>query len=302
MWRWRNRYYGLPFIGIRIGYFNRALAQQVGARVPATWKDPAWTFEAFREAAQKATGRSEAGATRWGADMAAASVRRDWQPWVWNNGGDLFDAEGTRIEFDQPPAVEALEFLVDLVHRHRVAPSPQQLSDAGGRAGIFRTGNLLAYHAPVNNIAQNRQGASFDWSLFGLPRGKGKTVWASGGGVGWFTPAGSRVKDETWELMKFLASKESVRIEALRGEVPPSRRSVAADPAYVNPPEAPRGDMMVVREALEVMHLEPPLLNGIDVDRILTEELTPVWRGERPVREALAGAAAKVKPLLNPAS
>jgi hypothetical protein len=60
--------------------------------------------------------------------------------------------------------------------------------------------------------------------------------------------------------------------------------------------------MKVVSEALEVMHLEPPLLNGVDIDRILTEELTPVWRAEKPVREAIASAAAKVKPLLNPAS
>ena len=301
MWRFKNRYYGYPFIGIRIGYFNRTLAQQTGARVPTSWKDPAWTFDAFREAAQKAT--SSAGATpRWGADMAAANVRRDWQPWVWNNGGNLFNEDGTKLEFDQPPAVEAIEFLVDLMHRHRVAPTPQQLTDAGGRNPIFRGGNLLAYHAPTNNVAQNRQATTFDWSLFGLPRGKGKQVWASGGGTGWFMPATTKVKDETWELIKFLAGKESVRIEALRGEVPPSRRSIAADPAWVNPPEAPKADMKVVAEALEVMHIEPPLLNGVDVDRILTEELIPVWLGEKPVREAIASAAAKVKPLLNTAS
>ena len=52
-------------------------------------------------------------------------------------------------------------------------------------------------------------------------------------------------------------------------------------------------------EALEVMHIEPPLLNGVEIDRILTEELTPVWQGAKPVREALTAASAKVKPLLN---
>src|SRR5688500_14926798 len=55
LWKWKGKYYGLPFLGIRIGFFNRALALQSGAKVPTTWKDPAWTFQAFLEAEQKLT-------------------------------------------------------------------------------------------------------------------------------------------------------------------------------------------------------------------------------------------------------
>jgi multiple sugar transport system substrate-binding protein len=299
LWKWKGKYYGMPFLGIRIGYFNRALAQQSGAKIPTTWKDPAWTFQAFLEAAQRATVRSGTTASRWGADMSAANARRDWQPWVWNNGGDLFNASGTKVEFDQPPAVEALEFLVDLMHKHRVAPTPQELQSAN-RATLFQGGNLLMYHEPVNNVAANRRNASFDWSLFGLPKGKAKTVSASGGGVGWFLTGTSNVKDETWELLKVLASKESVRMEAVRGEAPPSRRSIANEPAFINPAEPPKGDMKVVVEALEAMHVEQALINGVEIDRILSEELTPVWRGEKPLREAIANAANRARPLVNP--
>jgi multiple sugar transport system substrate-binding protein len=125
---------------------------------------------------------------------------------------------------------------------------------------------------------------------------------SSGGGVGWFMTASSKVKDETWELMKVLASKDGVRLEAVRGEAPPSRKSVANEPAFINPPEPPKGDMKVVVEALEVIHVETPLLNGVEIDRILGEELTPVWRGEKTIRQAITDAANKVRPLLNPAS
>ena len=68
---------------------------QTGAKVPTTWKDPSWTFRAFLEAAQKTTTRQGSSASRWGADVSGATARRDWQPWVWNNGGDLFNADGT---------------------------------------------------------------------------------------------------------------------------------------------------------------------------------------------------------------
>ena len=60
--------------------------------------------------------------------------------------------------------------------------------------------------------------------------------------------------------------------------------------------------MKVVVEALEAMHVETALLNGVEIDRILNEELTPVWRGEKTLRQAIADAANKVRPLLNPAS
>jgi hypothetical protein len=98
-----------------------------------------------------------------------------------------------------------------------------------------------------------------------------------------------------------LASKEGVRMEAVRGEAPPSRRSVANEPEFINPPEPPRSDMKVVVEALELMHVETALIEGVEIDRILTEELGPVWRGEKTARESLSQAVSRIKPLLNPA-
>lgn len=90
-------------------------------------------------------------------------------------------------------------------------------------------------------------------------------------------------------------------MEAVRGEAPPSRRSVANEPAFISPPEAPGADMKVVVEALELMHVETPLIEGIEIDRVLTEELGPVWRGERTMREAVSQSVTRIKPLLNPA-
>lgn len=301
LWRWQGRYYGVPFLGIRIVYYNRSLAQQVGARKPpATWRDNSWTWDALVDVLRAVTVRQGTSASRWGADLGTA--RRDWQPWVWSNGGELFDRDGSRVLLGEPSAVEALQFLADLIHRHRVAPTPQEAQSQGGRRALFLSGNLLLYHEPVNQVAANRREAGFDWGLTGVPRGRGKTAVSSGGGVGWFLAQPSKIKDETWELMKVLASKEGVRMEAVRGEAPPSRRSVANEPAFISPPEAPGADMKVVVEALELMHVETPLIEGLEIDRVLTEELGPVWRGERTTREAVSQAVSRIKPLLNPAS
>ncbi|MGH2370002.1 MAG: hypothetical protein ACRDI2_17630, partial [Chloroflexota bacterium] len=212
-----------------------------------------------------------------------------------------FTPDGTKVLVGEPTVVEALQYLADLIHKHRVAPTAEELKAQGGRRGLFLGSNLLLYHSPVNNVAANRREAGFDWSLTGLPRGKAKTAAASGGGVGWFLANDSKVKDETWELMKVLAGKEGVRLEAVRGEAPPSRRSVANEPAFISPAEPPGADMKVVVEALELIHVETPLIEGVEIDRILTEELAPLWRGEKTAREATTQAVTRIQPLLNPA-
>jgi len=298
-WQWKGRQYGIPFLGIRIMYYNRAMVDQAGAaRPPASWKDGRWTWDAFLELARKVVVRQGTSATRWAFDVG--TVRRDWQTWVWSNGGELFSDDGTKTFLGEEPAIQALQFLADLIHRHRVAPTAAERRDQGGRRGLFLGGNLLMYHEPVNSVAANRREVTFDWSLTATPHGRGKAT-SSGGGVGWFLSEPSRVKNETWELMKVLASKESVKMEAVRGEAPPGRISVARDPEFVNPPEPPGADMKVVVEALEVMHIEPPLINGVEIDRILADALAPVWAGEQGAREAIQAVLPRITPLLNPA-
>ncbi len=299
-WRWKGKYYGVPFLGIRFVYYNRALAKQVGVRpLPTTWRDSTWTWDSLLDTCHRVSLRQGADIVRWG--VLPGSIRQDWQAWVWSNGGDLFTADGTKVLLGDPPAVEALQFLADLAYKEHVAPTLSELQAHGGMSGLFRSGNLLMYHFSFNNIARNRTDVGFDWSVTALPRGKAKQAAASGGGVAWFMAADTKVKDETWELMKVLASKDSVRLEAVRGEAPPSRRSVANEPAFINPPDPPGADMKVVVEALEVMRPNPLLLNGLQIDTILDEETKPLWGGTTTAREAMTKAVARITPLLNPA-
>jgi ABC-type glycerol-3-phosphate transport system substrate-binding protein len=296
-WSWRGKRYGVPFLGVQVAYYNRALAQQVGARVPATWKDGSWTWEAFLDANRRATVAQGATATRWG--NAIGTDRFSWQPWVWSNGGDVFNDDATKVLLGDAPAVEALQFRADLIHKYHVAPTGQELAALGGLRPLFLGGNVLLYYNPINNVAANRREATFDWSLAPLPRGKGQPA-TYGGGVGWFLAAESRARDETWELAKVLASKDSVRLEAVRGEAPPSRRSVAAEPEFARPAEPPGADMQVVVEALDLIHFDAVLLQGVRVATILDEQLAPMWRGEKTAREAVGSAVDLIKPLLNP--
>ena len=41
LWSWKGRHLGVPFMGIRVAYYHRGLADRAAVRrPPATWKDP----------------------------------------------------------------------------------------------------------------------------------------------------------------------------------------------------------------------------------------------------------------------
>jgi multiple sugar transport system substrate-binding protein len=297
-WQWRGKPWALPFLGILTPYVNLDLVERSGARrPPTTWKDQTWNWNSFLEFCTK-TSRREGGRTvQWG----LGGTHNNWRyymSWVWANGGDMFDKDLKQVTLGDPPALEALQYLGDLINKHRVAPHPDDLRELGGNDKMFRDGKLAMNAASVNAIASNRATQGLRWTVTAFPRGK-KGIAIGGGGVGWFITSGSRYPDETWELLKVVESFESDKLTALMGEAPPSRRSVAHDPEFLNPQEAPGSDMKVIVEALEsALHTDAVLIQGEEIFSIIGEELAPLWAGQRAAQEAADIIKSRVGPML----
>jgi multiple sugar transport system substrate-binding protein len=297
-WQWRGKQWALPFLGVLTAYVNLALVERSGARrPPATWRDPTWTNEAFLEFCQKMTRREGGQPVQFGFTGTHDNWRY-YMPWVWANGGDMFDRDLKAVTLGDPPGLEGIQFLGDLITRHRVAPTPDELRELGGSNKPFQDGKTAMAAASVNAVATNRAVANLRWTVTAYPRGK-KGVAMGGGGVGWFITAGSKLRDETWELLKVVLAPESDKLTALSGEAPPARRSVAHDPEFLNPKEPPGGDMKVVVEALETaLHTDAVLIQGDEIFGIMGEELGQIWAGKRSARESLDVIKQRVTPML----
>ncbi|MGH2352588.1 MAG: ABC transporter substrate-binding protein [Chloroflexota bacterium] len=300
-WRFQGKQWALPFLGIRVGYVDVGAYDEAGTeRPPTSWKDPKYTWDLFLDRARRVTRPAGGGQlSRFG--FRASSSQRDWQPWVWGNGGDLFSPDGKRFTLDEPPAVEALQFLADLIHKHHVAPTAAEYKEIGGQLKAFHGGRLTMYHAPINNVARNRDGATgMRWSLAALPHGpaKGAKAHSSGGGVGWFIPKDSPTLEEAWALLMTVVGKEGVRLEAMTGEAPPSRKSVAYSKEYLQPDAPPGTDMKVVVEALEVIKPDLPLVKGPEFADVIEEGLKPMWEGTQTARQAVEAIKPQVEAVL----
>ena len=129
---WREKLYWVPNAAItwNIFYYNQDLFDQAGVAYPDLDKN--WTWEYFLDACQKMTVMSgdrverQGYANWWYNAMAGIFVE--------SNHGRWFNDDMTEVAFNQPEAVEALQFLADLVHKYNVAPNQAQEAAVGGKA------------------------------------------------------------------------------------------------------------------------------------------------------------------------
>ena len=113
--------WGIPFQRSTIVlYYNKEMFKEAGLdpnRPPANWKEKV-------EYAQKLTKRDASGkVTQWGVQIPSSGFPY-WlfQALAIQNGANLMNAAGTETYYDKPEVIEALQYWVDLVKKHKVHP------------------------------------------------------------------------------------------------------------------------------------------------------------------------------------
>ena len=105
--RFRGKPVGVPwYSGPHTLLFNKTLFQRVGLKNPEELeKEGKWTWNSFREAAQKLTTGAPGSPDRTigVAGISDGSIRLGrWERFVWQNGGELFNKEVTKSQFNSP--------------------------------------------------------------------------------------------------------------------------------------------------------------------------------------------------------
>jgi multiple sugar transport system substrate-binding protein len=124
----QGKHYFLPFIGgNRYIVANRVLFRERGVEHMLPQKgDRTWTFDAFLRAARATTfdrdGDGRVDVYGFALPFYRSSPSIDQGPFFWGHGASFFDPTGSRVVVDTPEGARALQFLVDLEHRHHVLP------------------------------------------------------------------------------------------------------------------------------------------------------------------------------------
>lgn len=153
--------------GTLVVFFNKNHFQEAGVPLPAR----GWTWDDLLDKARKLT-RQSGDAPRFGYGQGNGFGRLE--PWIVQNGARILDKVSfpAKAQLDSPDVVSALQYVHDLVWKHRVMPTAQMQASAFLQAtGLWQGDQSMRQEGIwlVPDIAKNMKAP---WGMAPMPKGK----------------------------------------------------------------------------------------------------------------------------------
>lgn len=221
--------YGVPFLLVpRLIFYNKDLFAKAG--LPEPTND--WTWEEFMNTAKALTTDDQYGYVY--PSTFAGRGYQDYLSWLYSAGGTILNEDGTKAGFNSEAGRKSLQFIVDMFEAKVVPPHGQY--DDVSQEDAFMRGKVGMAMMRALSIAQIRK--DFPDLKYGLvlpPKGDaGQFTFAD---WGYFAIAErSQHKEEAWEFVKYITSKEVAAKYLNEVGLFPARKDTnlfADDPEYL---------------------------------------------------------------------
>jgi ABC-type glycerol-3-phosphate transport system substrate-binding protein len=214
---WDGKLYAMPYVlSPHAWYYNKTMVKEAGAPDPWDQLHGTLTWEDLLTIAQ-ATTRPASGERpdRWGISLTYNDIEYQLAGFIWSNGGKTHDYGQMRYLLDDPRTIEAVQFVYDLLTKHRVI-LPLATRDELGKAGVrdvFVAGRvcLVENSSSALNSYLTGIGAQFEWDVFPIPQARkgGPPPVAYTSGDPNCVNAATRHKDEGWSFVRWLAGPQT---------------------------------------------------------------------------------------------
>jgi multiple sugar transport system substrate-binding protein len=229
-----GKLYVVPFYMDAMGFaYNQDLLAK--AKVPSPKDLQAqgkWDWNALRDMAKELT--SGDGPDKVHGFLAQNDGQTGYFNFIFANGGDLWNADRTRTALDQPPAMEALQFMSDLILKDKTSPDPQALQTQA-KLPRFYSQKLAMFMAGSFNIINLRSNIKdFAWDVTLMPKGKQQVgfIHALAHGIYGKSPNA----DAAWDLVAFMTSADQIKKWGVEAVGVPTLK--ASSSAFGTPPPA----------------------------------------------------------------
>lgn len=273
-------------------YYNKDLFDAAGVDYP----DDTWDWARLREAAAALTTKDARGRT---VQYGLGLEKNKYPLWVYQNGGTVFDdpIDATAFTMDEPAAVEAIDFVADLILEDSSVPSFDAMQQLGDTTQLFSTGRVamvMTNAARVPTFAD----AAFNWDVAPLPTGPDGTRANTAGGAGYAMSSASQNKEAAWTFLEFLAGPEGQSIFAETGLAVPALNTEETTQAFLSAlPETIDGQVFIDETANGVLFPVFPGWAEIE-STVVIPGLDLVWNGEQTAEEAIAAMVEPVEAAL----
>ena len=159
--------WGLPVeAGTYVLFYNKNHFLEAGIPEPKR----GWTWNDLLDSARKLTRQGDSPRYGYGQGIAIGRL----EPWIVQNDARVLDkvAFPTKAQIDSPAVVEALQFVHDLVWKHRVMPTAQMQASANQQAVGLWQGDQSMRQEGIWLIPDLNKNMKAPWGMAPLPKGK----------------------------------------------------------------------------------------------------------------------------------
>lgn len=274
-------------------FYNKDLFRKAGVPYP----NAGWTWPQFVETAQQLTldQNNDGDPDQFGFSFYSTPPLF-WLPFVWSAGGTLLSPDLKQVTIAEPAAVKGLQFYADLRNTWHVAPKKVE---SGGvtMSQLFMQQKLAMMANGRWSVPVLREQAKFQWDVVPFPVGPSGKSRVGIDASGYAISAKSPHPQESFELIRFLLSRESVAKVTESGLIVPARPDVAESKQFLAPKQAPEHGhafLEVIPDGVPTN--TPPRWNEMSEELGLA--LEPVWDGKQKAGPAMQAVQPKLQHML----
>lgn len=274
-----GKLYGLPnSASSNAYYFNADHYQEVGLPLPTeTAKKEPWNWNTIVDQGLKVA-KGDGPNKRFGFDRPVSVYSVDM--YIWQNGGDLWDENVTECYLNQPPAVEAIQWLVDNVQKHKITPSSVETESGGDLFAAGRIGIKMAGRFVLDSLLKS----TFTVGMVIAPEGP-KANTTRGDDLAASILKASPNQDNAWNFANMWSSDDGQKIVLESRRSFTARRSFATS-AWMKENLLPWEDLDTYLLGLERTGVYVAPGHTGEVNEIFNRELDLAYLGEKSVEDA----------------
>ena len=291
-----GKVWGIPFQRSTIVlYWNKDMFKDAGFdpnKAPANWKE-------MLQYAQKLTKRDAAGnVTQWGVQVPSSGFPY-WlfQGFTTPNNVALMNKSGNQTYFDNPGVIEALQYWVDLSHKHKVMPPG--IIEWGTTPKDFFEKKIAMMWTTTGNLTNVKNNAKFDFGVAMLPAAKRRGSPTGGGNFYLFKKSTPAQQQAALKFVKWITSAERaaqwgietgyVAVRPQAWETVALRKYAAGFPAA-----------SIARDQLEFSVAELSTHDNQRVTKALNDGLQAALTGTKKPEQAMKDAQREAERILRP--
>jgi multiple sugar transport system substrate-binding protein len=287
-----GKLFGVPKdLTVGILYYNITLFDKAGVPYPKE----TWTWDDLLRAAKLLTKDFDGDGKidQWGIGTLQGRIEEHLVPFICSNGGAILSEDRTHSLLDQPPAIQAIQFMVDLVHKYHVSPPAGQLLSVGGDE--FATGQVAMTFNTSTFVPEYSKITAFQWDIAPIPKSPhtGKRI-TSFVDLTHVISKNTAHPEEAWELVRYMQGEKAQTSLAQMKTLIPSLKSVATTIYATSPPK----HMAIIPEGASYARDLQFTATWMEWTQALFKEMEAAFYGKISAEQACRSASKAIDAIL----